>query len=200
MGTIITVVSLQRLKMEALIPAPADREVRSMIKFVKLQKFQRSIQNKRRGMLSAGVVLLHDNARSHKARRSTHLLLEFSWEVCNHPPYSPDLAPSDFHLFLRLKKFLSCQRQRFQNVRGGDECHTVVPIPGGRLRRHRDTKVGPKVWQMSQFRRWICLKIATLSVSVPIHLSIILGFFCKRPQGNLFCGRATSSGSCLKSG
>jgi histone-lysine N-methyltransferase SETMAR len=26
------------------------------------------------------------------------------------PPYSPDLAPSDFHLFLRLKKFLSSQR------------------------------------------------------------------------------------------
>jgi histone-lysine N-methyltransferase SETMAR len=24
-------------------------------------------------------------------------------------PYSPDLAPSDFHLFLRLKKFLSGQ-------------------------------------------------------------------------------------------
>ena len=24
----------------------------------------------------------------------------------DHPPYSPDLAPSDFHLFLHLKKFL----------------------------------------------------------------------------------------------
>jgi histone-lysine N-methyltransferase SETMAR len=26
------------------------------------------------------------------------------------PPYSPDLAPSDFHLFLHLKKFLAGQR------------------------------------------------------------------------------------------
>jgi histone-lysine N-methyltransferase SETMAR len=25
------------------------------------------------------------------------------------PPYSPDLAPSDFHLFLHLKKFLAGQ-------------------------------------------------------------------------------------------
>jgi len=24
-----------------------------------------------------------------------------------HPPYSPDLAPSDFHLFLNLKKFVA---------------------------------------------------------------------------------------------
>ncbi|KDR22070.1 hypothetical protein L798_02924, partial [Zootermopsis nevadensis] len=48
-----------------------------------------------------------DNARPHTARRTASLLQEFSWEVFNHPPYSPDLAPSDFHLFLHLKKFLS---------------------------------------------------------------------------------------------
>jgi histone-lysine N-methyltransferase SETMAR len=29
------------------------------------------------------------------------------WEQFNHPPYSPDLAPSDFHLFLYLKSFLA---------------------------------------------------------------------------------------------
>ena len=33
----------------------------------------------------------------------------------NHPPYRPDLAPSDFHLFLHLKEFLS--GQRFQDDR-----------------------------------------------------------------------------------
>ena len=33
---------------------------------------------------------------------STYLLQEFGWEVFNHPPYTPDLAPSDFHLFLGL--------------------------------------------------------------------------------------------------
>jgi len=26
------------------------------------------------------------------------------------PPYSPDLAPSDYHLFLHLKKFLGTKR------------------------------------------------------------------------------------------
>ena len=59
---VLTVASLQQFKMEALIPVPADCEVRSMIKFLK---------NKRRGMLSAGVVLLHDNVRPQTARRST---------------------------------------------------------------------------------------------------------------------------------
>ena len=44
-----------------------------------------------------------------------HLLQEFIWEVFNHPPYNSDLAPSAFHLFLHLKKFLS--GQRFQNER-----------------------------------------------------------------------------------
>jgi histone-lysine N-methyltransferase SETMAR len=93
--------------MEALIPAPADCEVRSVIKFLNaLQKLRRAIQNKRHRMLSAGIVFLHDNARPHTARRTASLLQEFSWDVFNHPLYSPDLAPSDFHLFLHLKKFL----------------------------------------------------------------------------------------------
>ena len=35
---VLTVASLQRLKMEALIPAPADFEVRSVIKFLNAQR------------------------------------------------------------------------------------------------------------------------------------------------------------------
>ncbi|GFX14258.1 hypothetical protein TNCV_1767521 [Trichonephila clavipes] len=30
----------------------------------------------------------------------------FQWEVLDHPPYTPDLTPSDFHLFGPLKKHL----------------------------------------------------------------------------------------------
>ncbi|KAJ4442184.1 hypothetical protein ANN_12050 [Periplaneta americana] len=32
------------------------------------------------------------------------------WEIFDHPPYSPDLAPSDFHLFTKLKDFLGGTR------------------------------------------------------------------------------------------
>ena len=122
-----------------------------------LQKLWRAIQNKRCGMHSARVILLQENARPrpHMARWATHLLQEFSWEVFNHPLYSLHLAPSDFHLFLHLKKFLSGQSQWCQNDRCGDECHTVVPIPGSRLLWQKDTRVGPTVWEMSQFRRYV---------------------------------------------
>jgi len=72
-----------------------------------LQCLRRAIQNKRRGLLSSGVVLLHDNARPHMARQTTALLQKFRWDIMDHPPYSPDLAPSDYHLFLHMKHFLA---------------------------------------------------------------------------------------------
>ena len=30
------------------------------------------------------------------------------FQCLDHPPYSPDLAPSDYHLFLELKKIIEC--------------------------------------------------------------------------------------------
>ncbi|UYV70372.1 hypothetical protein LAZ67_7002750 [Cordylochernes scorpioides] len=63
-------------------------------------------KNKRRGMLTKGVRFHHDNARPHTAHQTTALIEEFGWELVSHPPYSPDVAPSDFHFFLELKKNL----------------------------------------------------------------------------------------------
>ena len=37
-------------------------------------------------------------------------LAEMHWETLEQPPYSPDLAPSDFHLFGPLKEELGGQR------------------------------------------------------------------------------------------
>jgi histone-lysine N-methyltransferase SETMAR len=37
-------------------------------------------------------------------------LRDLHYELLEHPPYSPDLAPSDFCLFLKLKLFLADQR------------------------------------------------------------------------------------------
>ena len=61
-------------------------------------------------MLSRGIGLLHDNARPHTAAATQELLENFGWEQLDHPPYSPDLAPSDYHLFLHLKSFLGGKR------------------------------------------------------------------------------------------
>ncbi|KAG5317141.1 MOS1T transposase, partial [Pseudoatta argentina] len=45
------------------------------------------------------VILLHDNARPRVAKPVKTYLETLKWEVLPHPPYSPDIAPSDFHLF-----------------------------------------------------------------------------------------------------
>ncbi|GFX77960.1 uncharacterized protein TNCV_909771 [Trichonephila clavipes] len=72
-------------------------------------------------MLRAGVVLLHDNAHPHTANRIQDLITSFGWELLDHPPYSPDLAPSDYHLFMHLKKHLAGPRHS-----DDDEAKTTV--------------------------------------------------------------------------
>lgn len=57
-------------------------------------------------MLSAKVLLIHDNARPHASARTQQELQRLKWETFGHPAYSPDLAPSDYHLFPKLKEFL----------------------------------------------------------------------------------------------
>ena len=56
---------------------------------------------------------LHDNARPHTARVTRQKMLDLGWEVLPHPPYSPDLAPSDYHLFLSLSNAM--QNLRFDD-------------------------------------------------------------------------------------
>jgi histone-lysine N-methyltransferase SETMAR len=75
-----------------------------------LKRLRCAIQNRRRGMLTRSVCLLHDNARAYTAIATQQLFQSFNWEVLDHPTHSPDLAPSDFHLFLHLKKHLYGQK------------------------------------------------------------------------------------------
>ena len=45
------------------------------------------------------IILQHDNAGLHVARPVKTYLETLKWEVLPHPPYFPDVAPSDYHLF-----------------------------------------------------------------------------------------------------
>jgi len=61
-------------------------------------------------MLTKGVVLLHDNARPHSASRTNASIKLFNWDIFDHPPYSLELAPSDYHFFTKMKVWLATQR------------------------------------------------------------------------------------------
>ncbi|CAO4386748.1 unnamed protein product [Caenorhabditis nigoni] len=41
----------------------------------------------------------HDNARPHVSKQVKQELMGYGWNVLPHPPYSPDLAPTDYWLF-----------------------------------------------------------------------------------------------------
>jgi hypothetical protein len=53
-----------------------------------------------------GVILLHDNSRPHVAKLTEKKIEQFGWKVLAHPPWSPDVAPSDYHLFRFLRHHL----------------------------------------------------------------------------------------------
>jgi histone-lysine N-methyltransferase SETMAR len=53
-----------------------------------------------------GVLFLHDSAPAHRTLATQMKLDYLGFQCLDHPPYSPDLAPSDYHLFHGLKKKL----------------------------------------------------------------------------------------------
>ena len=61
---------------------------------------------KKRAPLLPTMLFHHDNKPSHQASTTRETIDRWSIEVLGHPPFSPDLAPCDFFLFLTLKKIL----------------------------------------------------------------------------------------------
>jgi len=55
-------------------------------------------KEKRRGKLTTRVLFLHYNAPPHRALATQKKLVCLGFQGLDHPPYSPDLAPSDYHL------------------------------------------------------------------------------------------------------
>jgi histone-lysine N-methyltransferase SETMAR len=48
-------------------------------------------------------LLQHDNAQPQTSLNTVEHIVNIGWSVIPHPPFSPDLAPSDFHLFGLMK-------------------------------------------------------------------------------------------------
>ena len=69
-----------------------------------LDKLRQAIQTLR--PTKTEVHLLHDNDRPHVAKLVKEKLETFGWNIIPHPPYSPDTAPTDFHLFRSMQNCL----------------------------------------------------------------------------------------------
>ena len=64
-------------------------------------KLKPEICKKRREMLSKKVLLHHNNARPHTAAATVETVQQLGFILLQHHPYSPDLAPSNYHIFLK---------------------------------------------------------------------------------------------------
>jgi histone-lysine N-methyltransferase SETMAR len=67
--------------------------------FTELLPFRPQIDGRR-------LVIHADNAKSHTTRKCRAFCQENRLRLAVHPPYSPDLAPSDFFLFGHIKHYL----------------------------------------------------------------------------------------------
>jgi histone-lysine N-methyltransferase SETMAR len=62
------------------------------------------LKEKRHWQVTKGVLFLHNNTQAHRALATMKKLAYLGFQCLVHPPYSPDLAPSEYHLFPGLKK------------------------------------------------------------------------------------------------
>ena len=69
----------------------------------KLRRLCQEITRKRRGKPTCGVLVLQDNASADRSQVAMTAATECGFEILPHSTYFPDMAPSDFYLFPKLK-------------------------------------------------------------------------------------------------
>jgi histone-lysine N-methyltransferase SETMAR len=87
---------------------PSNKTIDSNVYCQQLSKLNDCLHQKRPNLVNrARVVFHHYNARPHTSLVTRQKLLELGWDVLPHPSYSPDMAPTDYHLFLSLQNSLA---------------------------------------------------------------------------------------------
>ena len=69
-----------------------------------LVQLKNIFKEKRRGKFTKGFLILHENDPAHRALATQKELAYLGFQCLDHPPYSPSLAPSCYHLLPGLKK------------------------------------------------------------------------------------------------
>uniref|UniRef100_A0A1B6CWX6 Mariner Mos1 transposase n=1 Tax=Clastoptera arizonana TaxID=38151 RepID=A0A1B6CWX6_9HEMI len=78
-----------------------------------LKKLRSAIQNRRRGMFTLGIVLLHDNVRPHTAARTQVLLNSFGWDIFEHSPQQSRFGGQRFSPFSWYEEMAGMGSRRF---------------------------------------------------------------------------------------
>ncbi|XP_011647659.1 histone-lysine N-methyltransferase SETMAR-like [Pogonomyrmex barbatus] len=78
-----------------------------------IDKLKTEIAKKRPHLKKKKVLFHQDNTPAHTSVVAMAKIHELQFELIDHPPYSPDLAPSNFFLFPRLKVWL--RKQKFSS-------------------------------------------------------------------------------------
>ena len=87
---------------------PPNRTINSDVYIEQLTKLNNAVEEKRPELTNRkGIVFHHDSARPYTYLTTRQKLFELGWDVLPHPPYSPDLAPSDYFLFRSLQNSLN---------------------------------------------------------------------------------------------
>ncbi|XP_053406618.1 histone-lysine N-methyltransferase SETMAR-like [Mercenaria mercenaria] len=101
-----------------------------------------NVLKRKRPALDLDRVILHqDNAPVHRANSTQLEITLLGFELLEHPPYSPDLAPMDFRTFPEIKT--SLRGQRFHDV-------ADLTLATSRKVSQLDTD-----WYRETFTKWI---------------------------------------------
>ncbi|GFY17130.1 histone-lysine N-methyltransferase SETMAR [Trichonephila clavipes] len=86
---------------------PTGQMVTAHLYSQQLERVQQALHQKEQALVNRkSVLLLHDNVRLHVARVARNSIQRLGWENLSPPPYSPDLASSNYHLFHSLDNHL----------------------------------------------------------------------------------------------
>ena len=88
------------------VMARGDETINSDVYIKTLQKLKQHYQRVRPNRNPGDMLIQHNIACPHTSLQTQEAIAKFGWTELPHPPYSPDLVPSDFHLFVPLQDAL----------------------------------------------------------------------------------------------
>jgi histone-lysine N-methyltransferase SETMAR len=87
-----------------------------------------TFRTRRKFKIKNKIIFHHESAPAHKSVLAMGKLRGLHYELLEHPPFSPDLAPSDFCLFPKLKltgQHFSSNQEAIAAVEGYFADHTT---------------------------------------------------------------------------